>query len=173
MKNNIKNTLLAVFLIAAFQSPSIINAQNAIPNPPMVGGDIDANGCKPSTGASWSKVLNRCVRVWEVGVHLQSFNAPYDYQNNIIIFQGKNRPAELVGADFKNIILKPNGSHKWISDDKTIIAKLVDYDAKTISQNNAANNNVPKNVRKTIKIWKLEKGAKPKPIGQAIVLLNN
>lgn len=173
MKNNLKYSFLTLIAFAAFQIPSNSIAQIAIPNPPIVGGDIDANGCKPSTGASWSKVLNRCVRVWEVGVHLQNFNAPYDYQNNIIIFQGKNSPAELVGADFKNIILKPNGSHKWISEDKTIIAKLVDYDAKTIAQNNAANNNIPKNIRKTIKIWKIVNGAKPKPIGQAIVLISN
>ncbi len=173
MKNKLKYSLLTIIAVASFQIPSISNAQSVIPNPPMVGGDIDANGCKPSTGASWSKVLNRCVRVWEVGVHLQSFNAPYDYQNNIIIFQGKNHPAELVGAEFKNIVLKPNGTHKWISEDKTIIAKLVDYDAKSIAQNNAANNNIPKNIRKTIKIWKLVRGEKPKPIGQAIVMIKN
>ena len=33
---------------------------------PMVGNDTDAYGCKPSTGASYSFLLKKCVQVFDV-----------------------------------------------------------------------------------------------------------
>lgn len=32
--------------------------------PPIVWGDVDKYGCKPSTGYSWNSVLRECVRPW-------------------------------------------------------------------------------------------------------------
>lgn len=45
-------------------------ACTAAPKPPamIVGGDVDAHGCKPSTGYAWNEALASCVRPWMTSV---------------------------------------------------------------------------------------------------------
>ena len=57
-------SVAAVLMLAACQ-PAATNAPE--PTPPVVGGDTDAQGCKPSAGYQWSAMLGRCVRVFEDG----------------------------------------------------------------------------------------------------------
>lgn len=37
---------------------------------PMVGGDTDSHGCKPSAGYQWSKLKGQCIRLFEDGIRL-------------------------------------------------------------------------------------------------------
>jgi hypothetical protein len=43
---------------------------------PAVGGDVDANGCKPSAGYTWSPLRKECIRTFEKGLRLDPVPAP-------------------------------------------------------------------------------------------------
>lgn len=34
--------------------------------PPLVGGDLDAHGCRPSAGYQWCRRTTQCERPWEL-----------------------------------------------------------------------------------------------------------
>ena len=38
----------------------------ATPKPPLVGGDVDRHGCRPSAGYQWCQKTKRCERPWEL-----------------------------------------------------------------------------------------------------------
>lgn len=44
--------------------------------PPILGGDSDAHGCKGSAGYSWCDVKQKCLRVWEEKCEASSSTAP-------------------------------------------------------------------------------------------------
>jgi hypothetical protein len=54
----------AVLMLTACQPA---NMDVPAPASPVVGGDTDAQGCKPSAGYQWSGLLGRCIRVFEDG----------------------------------------------------------------------------------------------------------
>lgn len=52
-------TILSVLVLTACNT-------SPAPKPIMVGGDMDAHGCKASAGYSWCASANQCVRPWEL-----------------------------------------------------------------------------------------------------------
>lgn len=73
---------------------------------PMVGNDTDVHGCKPSTGASYSFLLKKCVHVFDVAQI--KLTDPNNDTLAIYGIQSANRArVELFGADIaENTILR-------------------------------------------------------------------
>lgn len=62
-----KSFILATFL-CAFNTINIFAQSND--NVPMVGGDVDKHGCRPSAGYQWSSIKKECIRIFETGLRL-------------------------------------------------------------------------------------------------------
>lgn len=73
---------------------------------PMLGGDTDAHGCKPSTGASYSFLLKKCVQVFDAAQI--KLTAPNNDTLAVYGIQSANKArVELFGADIaENTILR-------------------------------------------------------------------
>ena len=73
---------------------------------PMVGNDTDVHGCKPSTGASYSFLLKKCVHVFDVAQI--KLDDPNNDTLTIYGIQSANKArVELFGADIaENTILR-------------------------------------------------------------------
>ena len=61
-----RNPLLSL-IVAAFLIASCEKAPEG-PTPMAAGADVDAKGCKPSAGFTWSEMKQQCIRSWEEGV---------------------------------------------------------------------------------------------------------
>lgn len=72
------HVLILSFLACVYLSSSCSNSKrsNVIVeiNQPIVGDDVDANGCKPSTGTTWSAIEKECIRVFELENKLTSLD---------------------------------------------------------------------------------------------------
>lgn len=73
--------LLFAFIVAcnneskpAEEATAMAPIPDSTAQPPIVGNDADAHGCKASTGMTWSAVRNQCVALFEAGIRL----APID-----------------------------------------------------------------------------------------------
>ena len=62
-------------------------------NGPKPGSDRDEHGCIPSAGYTWSDAKNNCIRLFEAGISLRSFNG--DEKSVYIVFADDNKKAEL------------------------------------------------------------------------------
>jgi hypothetical protein len=74
-------------LLKAARATEIAQGTCAIEKPPLVGGDTDAHGCKPSAGYLWNEELMSCVRPWlsmaltlEVAAHRRPCNGLFEKQ---------------------------------------------------------------------------------------------
>lgn len=63
---------------------------------PIVGGDLDERGCKPSTGTTWSILKNRCMSPWESEYFLEG-DLSYP-----LLFNEDNSKAEIIGLNHLN-----------------------------------------------------------------------
>lgn len=64
--------------------------------PPLVGGDTDKHGCKPSAGYTFSILKNDCVRLFEQKTRLNEVEPKQSYSTYVtIIFSDDKRKAEL------------------------------------------------------------------------------
>ena len=63
---------LMLFLFACSNQPKSETKPpiETVQQPPIVGGDSDAHGCKGSAGYTWSVVKNECIRIFESGIRL-------------------------------------------------------------------------------------------------------
>lgn len=57
--------IISVLAITACDREDSAPTDNNDSNEPLLGGDTDEFGCKPSAGYTWCPSLNECVRVWE------------------------------------------------------------------------------------------------------------
>ncbi|MNK00654.1 hypothetical protein D3C87_184430 [compost metagenome] len=73
---------------------------------PLMGGDVDEFGCKPSTGYTWSVLKKKCIRISEEKGKLLSGSIG----NLGVIFGNQQKEAELIGFSYtnypKNLLLK-------------------------------------------------------------------
>jgi hypothetical protein len=74
-------------LLKAARATEITQGTCAIEKPPLVGGDTDAHGCKPSAGYLWNEELMSCVRPWlsmaltlDVAAHRRPCNGLFEKQ---------------------------------------------------------------------------------------------
>lgn len=49
--------------------------------PPLVGGDTDAHGCKPSAGYTFSVLKNDCIRTFEQEIQLNEVKSKNSYKS--------------------------------------------------------------------------------------------
>jgi len=67
---------------------------------PVLGGDKDAHGCKPSAGYTFSYIKNDCVRTFEQKIQLKEQNPKASYTTNAaVIFSKDMKKAEVFVAE--------------------------------------------------------------------------
>jgi hypothetical protein len=119
---------------------------------PMVGGDQDEHGCKPSAGYTWSSVKNECIRIFESGIRLDPKAAELDKTlSAFVVFKSDtdDAQAELFIPTVKNAVLlakvKKEDAGTWKNDSYTLtqwkgMYTLTDAKDKTLYQGSAAKN---------------------------------
>lgn len=78
---------------------------------PILGGDLDDSGCKPSTGHSWSILENDCIQPWET-----KYVFAGEIGNASLIFSKDNKKAEIISSSHlpKNLVLtKKAKENSW------------------------------------------------------------
>ena len=90
---------------------------------PMVGNDTDVHGCKPSTGASYSFLLKKCVQVFDVAQI--KLTDPNNDTLAVYGIQSANKArVELFGADIaENTILRQTKRSYASTDGKIRLQK--------------------------------------------------
>ena len=92
-------------LLKAAIATEIAQGTCAMDKLPLVGGDTDAHGCKPSTGFLWNEELMSCVRPWlsmaltlEVAAHRRPCHGLFEKQclmvREVQCLKNKNRAQE-------------------------------------------------------------------------------
>lgn len=84
--------------------------------PPLVGGDIDKNGCKPSAGYTFSILKNDCIRLFEQEIRLKEVESKQSYSAYAtIIFSDDKRKAEIFVPTIESsiILLRKGRKLSW------------------------------------------------------------
>ena len=94
--------------------------------PPLVGGDLDENGCKASAGYTWSVLRKECIRVFEIGTRLNHYEQSGETATTsaFVIFEANNgNKAELfLDTQKESIILeRKSEGQPWVKDDWQLI----------------------------------------------------
>lgn len=109
---NRKTTLLSIIfaLISTFSYCQSVEKPTEI-IPPLVGGDTDKHGCKPSAGYTFSILKNDCVRLFEQKIRLKEVKPKQSYSTFVsIIFSDDKRKAEIfIPATQSSVILLRKG----------------------------------------------------------------
>ncbi|PWK29300.1 hypothetical protein LV89_00140 [Arcicella aurantiaca] len=64
--------------------------------PPMVGGDTDVHGCKPSAGYTFSVLKNDCIRTFEQPIQLNEVKSKNSYTSfAAVIFSDDKKQVEI------------------------------------------------------------------------------
>ena len=82
-----------------------------------VGGDRTAQGCIKSAGYTWSQVLSKCIRLFEVGVPLYNVQDPTATDVAYVVNGGEQLPLELFLPDKDAGILMYYSDGGWQDDD--------------------------------------------------------
>jgi hypothetical protein len=122
----VKSILLFSFSCVLCLSACTQTPKNEVPKAqpvvetPMVGNDVDAHGCKPSAGYTWSVVKNECIQIFNAGIRLDAKAKGLDTtMSAFVVFKSETdeSQAELYLPSQKTSILlakdKKNGSGKW------------------------------------------------------------
>lgn len=124
---------LAVLLLVACNKPAE-PADPALPHPPVpkteaagtlvpaahaapaVGGDVDAHGCKPSAGYSWSQLQEKCLRIFEAGIRLNPMgvdepgsNEPGTHVAYVIFDKAQARAELFLPGEKESLLLEGRG----------------------------------------------------------------
>ena len=97
--------------------------------PPLVGGDTDKHGCKPSAGYTFSILKNDCVRLFEQPIQLQEVEPKQSYSTYVaIIFSDDKRKAEVfIPTMESSIILIRKGRRLSWKGSSFELSKAKDY----------------------------------------------
>ena len=102
-----------------FQAALLAGALSACHSAPMVGNDADAHGCRASAGETFSRLQQRCVRVFDVA----DIRLP-DPENATLavyaIVSGDRQTAELFWAKLPQPILMDAAKGGYVSRDGKI-----------------------------------------------------
>ena len=104
---NVKNTFfILIFTLMSTLSYCQTAEKPAEVIPPLVGGDIDKNGCKPSAGYTFSIIKNDCVRLFEQEIRLKEVEPKQLYSSYAtIIFSDDKRKAEIFVPTIESSII--------------------------------------------------------------------
>ncbi len=84
--------------------------------PPLVGGDVDKHGCKPSAGYTFSSIKNDCVRLFEQEIQLKEVDPKESYSTFVaVIFSDDKRKAEIFVSTMESslILVRKGRRLKW------------------------------------------------------------
>lgn len=111
---------------------------------PMVGGDVDAHGCKPSAGYSWSQVQEKCLRIFESGLRLNAMGDAESGTNEqstlvaYVIFDKAQARAELfLPGEKESLVLEgrgEEGAQSWEAGE----FKLIPWKGYVLQKNGQA-----------------------------------
>ena len=104
---NVKNAFfILIFTLMSTLSYCQTAEKPAEVIPPLVGGDIDKNGCKPSAGYTFSIIKNDCVRLFEQEIRLKEVEPKQLYSSYAtIIFSDDKRKAEIFVPTIESSII--------------------------------------------------------------------
>lgn len=93
-RKNAFHTLIFIFMSTLSYGQNTENPAEVLP--PLVGGDTDKHGCKPSAGYTFSILKNDCIRLFEQEIQLKEVNPKQSYTSySTIIFSDNKRKAEI------------------------------------------------------------------------------
>lgn len=84
--------------------------------PPLVGGDVDKHGCKPSAGYTFSTIKNDCIRLFEQEIQLKEIDTTQSYSTFVaVIFSDDKRKAEIFIPTIESslILIRKGRRLKW------------------------------------------------------------
>lgn len=91
---------------------------------PILGGDSDKFGCKPSTGHTWSVLENKCIAPFETKYILEGKDIN-PMGNAALIFNAKSDKAEIIGfTNSPNFILTKKGKTSFWSNGEYKLVQL-------------------------------------------------
>lgn len=97
--------------------------------PPLVGGDVDQHGCKPSAGFTFSSIKNDCIRLFEQEIQLKDVDTKLAYSTFVaVIFSDDKRKAEIFVPHIKSslILIRKGRRLKW-KGNSFELSKAKDY----------------------------------------------
>lgn len=97
-----RNPLLSL-IVAAFLIAGCEKAPEG-PTPLAAGADVDAKGCKPSAGFTWSEMKQQCIRIWEEGVAFEPVDTTDPDQWAFVVFSDDKPLAELYWGDQRAVL---------------------------------------------------------------------
>lgn len=87
--------LCTVFIFSCAENPKTPVPVPA-PEAPKVGADVDAHGCRPSAGYTWSEIKGECIRVFESGIRLDAKAQGIDTTTSaFIVFKSVDEDAKV------------------------------------------------------------------------------
>lgn len=117
MMMNRKNTFLSLIfaLLSTFSYCQTVEKPTEV-IPPLVGGDTDKHGCKPSAGYTFSILKNDCVRLFEQKIRLKEVKPKQSFSTFVaIIFSDDKRKAEIFIPTIQSsvILLRKGRKLSW------------------------------------------------------------
>lgn len=97
--------------------------------PPLVGGDVDKHGCKPSAGYTFSTIKNDCIRIFEQDIQLIEATPKQSHLSIVaVIFSKDKRKAEIFvpNMDSSLILIRKGRKLKWKGNNYEL-SKMKDY----------------------------------------------
>lgn len=97
--------------------------------PPLVGGDVDQHGCKPSAGFTFSSIKNDCIRLFEQEIQLKDVDTKLSYSTFVaVIFTDDKRKAEIFVPNIESslILIRKGRRLKW-KGNSFELSKAKDY----------------------------------------------
>jgi len=114
---NKKNTFFSLtFALMSTLSYSQTTEKSTELAPPLIGGDVDKHGCKPSAGYTFSSIKNDCIRLFEQEIQLKEIDSKQTYTTFIaVIFSDDQRKAEIFvpSMDAGLILIRKGRRLKW------------------------------------------------------------
>ena len=97
--------------------------------PPLIGGDVDKHGCKPSAGYTFSSIKNDCIRLFEQEIQLKEVESKQSYSTFVVvIFSADKRKAEIfVPNTESSLILVRKGIRLIWKGSSFELSKAKDY----------------------------------------------
>jgi hypothetical protein len=85
--------LCTVFIFSCAETPK---SPAPVLEAPKVGADLDAHGCRPSAGYTWSVIKGECIRVFESGIRLNAGAQGIDTTTSaFIVFKSEDEDAKV------------------------------------------------------------------------------
>lgn len=116
--------LKPIFLITGILFIQLLHAQtdSVYVGPPLVGGDVDSHGCKPSAGYTWSVLKNTCIRIFEKGTRLDPAEAVKEkFLSAYVVFgSGKSKAELYIPHVDGSLIFTKSGKNKWTYNEWTL-----------------------------------------------------